>query len=46
MFTGIIENIGQIVALTPEGSNLHVDVASSLSPELKIDQALPTTAAA
>ena len=40
MFTGIIENIGQIVALTPEGSNLHVDVASSLAPELKIDQSV------
>ena len=40
MFTGIIENIGQIVALAPEGSNLHVDVASSLAPELKIDQSV------
>ena len=40
MFTGIIENIGQIVALTPEGSNLHVDVASSLAHELKIDQSV------
>jgi riboflavin synthase len=40
MFTGIIENIGQIVALTSEGSNLHVDVASSLAPELKIDQSV------
>jgi riboflavin synthase len=40
MFTGIIENIGQIVALTPEGGNLHLDVASSLAPELKIDQSV------
>ncbi|EJF54741.1 riboflavin synthase, alpha subunit [Saprospira grandis DSM 2844] len=40
MFTGIIEDAGQIIGLEKEGSNLHIKVASSLAPELKIDQSL------
>ncbi len=40
MFTGIIENVGRIVGLEREGSNLHITVESALSPELKIDQSV------
>ena len=40
MFTGIIEEIGEIKSLTREGSNLHIEIASGLTPELKIDQSI------
>lgn len=40
MFTGIIESLGKIKSLTTEGDNLHIEVASSLTPELKIDQSV------
>jgi len=40
MFTGIIENLGVVTALTPDQSNLHITLRSSLAPELKIDQSL------
>jgi len=37
MFTGIIESLGKIKSLTKEGENLHIEVASELTPMLKID---------
>lgn len=40
MFTGIIENLGRVVSLRPEGENLHLTVKSEISPELKIDQSV------
>ncbi|RXG33018.1 riboflavin synthase [Leeuwenhoekiella marinoflava] len=40
MFTGIIEDLGIVKNLQTEGSNLHITVASKLTPELKIDQSL------
>lgn len=40
MFTGIIETIGKVVALEPEGSNLHLLLSSDISAELKIDQSV------
>lgn len=40
MFTGIIEDMGRIVAIRPEGSNLHFEIQSRLAPELKIDQSV------
>jgi len=40
MFTGIIETIGEIVALDKEGENLHIKVKSSLAQELNIDQSV------
>ncbi len=40
MFTGIIEAIGEICSLTKEGSNLHIEVKSSITSELKIDQSV------
>lgn len=40
MFTGIIEEIGEIIAICEEKNNLHFTVASSISDELKIDQSI------
>jgi len=40
MFTGIIEELGEIVELNHEQDNLHITVKSKVSKELKIDQSL------
>lgn len=40
MFTGIIEEIGQVTDLKSEGENVHITVNSNISSELKIDQSL------
>ena len=40
MFTGIIESMGEIVSLTKEGTNINIEVKSSITQELKIDQSL------
>ncbi|QNJ97529.1 riboflavin synthase [Constantimarinum furrinae] len=40
MFTGIIEGIGKIKSKTPDGENIHFEVESPLSSELKIDQSV------
>lgn len=40
MFTGIIETLGKVAALKPKGGNLDITIASSLTPELKIDQSI------
>ncbi|EAZ82705.1 riboflavin synthase [Algoriphagus machipongonensis] len=40
MFTGIVESLGTIQKITKEGSNVHFDLESSITSELKIDQSL------
>ena len=40
MFTGIIEITGEVVGIEREGSNVHFDVKSKISSELKIDQSI------
>lgn len=40
MFTGIIENLGEIISLKEEGTNLRVEVKSTISNEFKIDQSI------
>lgn len=40
MFTGIIETIGRVTQLKEEGTNLHVEVESDFTQELKIDQSV------
>ncbi len=40
MFTGIIENLGQVVEINQEGENTHFSLRSSITQELKIDQSL------
>ncbi|TVP49542.1 MAG: riboflavin synthase, partial [Mongoliibacter sp.] len=40
MFTGIIETIGTVQNITKEGSNFHIDIHSTITNELKIDQSV------
>ena len=40
MFTGIIESVGKIKEIKNEGSNLHFNIGSPISQELKIDQSI------
>ena len=40
MFTGIIEDIGEVIALKNENKNLHISIKSNITPELKIDQSV------
>ncbi|MEX2349953.1 MAG: riboflavin synthase [Flavobacteriaceae bacterium] len=40
MFTGIIEDVGEVVSLEKEGNNIHISVKSKITPELKIDQSV------
>lgn len=40
MFTGIVEELGEIVSLIKEGTNVHLEVTSKISKELKIDQSI------
>lgn len=40
MFTGIIETLAKLEKIEKEGSNVHFTFASSVSPELKVDQSV------
>jgi len=40
MFTGIIEAMGEIQSLTKEGGNVHIEIKSPITSELKIDQSI------
>ena len=40
MFTGIIEHIGEVVALQREQDNLHISMRTPITSELKIDQSV------
>lgn len=40
MFTGIIERMGRLATIELSGSNIHFQIESDLSPELKVDQSL------
>jgi riboflavin synthase len=40
MFTGIVESFGTIEKITTEGTNVHFDLSSVISSELRIDQSL------
>lgn len=40
MFTGIIESLGVIKSIQPEGTNIHFDISSSIAHELRIDQSI------
>jgi len=40
MFTGIIEDLGNVKNLVTENDNLHLTIESVLVPELKIDQSV------
>jgi riboflavin synthase len=40
MFTGIIEQIAEVVKVESEGSNVHISLKSTITAELKIDQSV------
>ncbi|MFZ0490188.1 MAG: riboflavin synthase [Salegentibacter sp.] len=40
MFTGIIEEVGEIKELRHEAGNLHITIQANLGPELKVDQSV------
>jgi riboflavin synthase len=40
MFTGIIEQIAEVVKVESEGSTLHISLKSTITSELKIDQSV------
>jgi len=40
MFTGIIEELGQVVSLIKKDTNLHITIKSNFISELKIDQSI------
>ncbi len=40
MFTGIIEQIAEVVKVESEGSNVHISLNSNITSELKIDQSV------
>lgn len=40
MFTGIIEELGEVIFIKKDKENLHLKVKSKISSELKIDQSL------
>ena len=40
MFTGIIENMGEVISLQKEAENLHILMRTPITQELKIDQSV------
>ena len=40
MFTGIIEQLAEVIKGESEGSNVHITLASTITNELKIDQSV------
>lgn len=40
MFTGIIETLGEITSIVQEKTNLHFEIKSNITSELKIDQSV------
>lgn len=40
MFSGIIEGLGEVIALKKEQGNLHITINADFTPELKIDQSI------
>lgn len=40
MFTGIIEELGKVIRLDNDQGNIHLRIASNLTPELKVDQSI------
>jgi len=40
MFSGIIETLGEVIALFKDQKNLHITIGSTFTSELKIDQSI------
>ena len=40
MFTGIIEELGEVVEVRPEGGNVHLRIRARMTAELRVDQSV------
>lgn len=40
MFTGIVECLGEVVSIESDGTNKNIDIKSSISNQLKVDQSV------
>jgi riboflavin synthase len=40
MFTGIVEALGKVVSILPEGDNVHFTIKAEIANELQIDQSV------
>ncbi|MCB0794303.1 MAG: riboflavin synthase [Flavobacteriales bacterium] len=40
MFTGIVEEVGEVVAIRPEAGNVHLKIKARMAPELRVDQSV------
>ena len=40
MFTGIVEEVGEVVSVTKSGTNLDLVIAARFAPELRVDQSV------
>lgn len=40
MFTGIIENLGEVISIEKENTNIHFTISSAISKDLKVDQSV------
>ncbi|NQX76694.1 riboflavin synthase [Gilvibacter sp.] len=40
MFTGIIEEVAEVVKIEREGGNIHISMQAQMTPELQIDQSV------
>ncbi|MEL6670662.1 MAG: riboflavin synthase [Bacteroidota bacterium] len=40
MFTGIVENMGQVQALQKEGTNLHIELEAPFTEAIQVDQSI------
>jgi riboflavin synthase len=40
MFTGIIEEVGEVSRIKVEGGNIHFTIKAAMTPELKVDQSV------
>lgn len=40
MFSGIVEDAARVVAVTPDGGNIHITLACPFADELRIDQSI------
>ncbi len=40
MFTGIVEEVGEVTAIRKEGSNIHFSIQADFSQELQVDQSV------
>lgn len=40
MFTGIIEELGEVIGLRPDGTNVHITMRANFTDRLRVDQSI------